>query len=154
MAKTIEVILRRKVGELGEVGDFVNVKAGYARNYLVPHGLAYQATEENRRRLEQEREAALAAEEKERETAAELAAQIQGVSITFSMLAGEEGKLYGSVGPREIAHELGDQGFDVAGRHVVLNEPIKALGVYSVPIKFHPDVQSAIKVWVIKEEGD
>ena len=71
MAKTIEVILRRKVGELGEVGDLVNVKAGYARNYLVPHGLAYQATEENRRRLEQEREAALAAEEQERQTAAE-----------------------------------------------------------------------------------
>ena len=154
MAKTVEVILRRKVGDLGEVGEVVNVKAGYARNYLFPQGFAYQATTENRRRLDQERTAALLAEEKERQDSQAVANRLEGVSITFSMLAGEEGKLYGSVGPRDIATELSGQGFDIHGRHVVLKESIKALGVYSVPIRLHPDVEVAIKVWVIKEEGE
>lgn len=154
MSKTVEVILRRKVGDLGEVGDIVNVKAGYARNYLFPQGFAYQATVENRRRLDQERAAALLAEEKERQDSQAVADRLEGVSITFSMLAGDEGKLYGSVGPRDIAAELSGQGYDIHGRHVVLKEPIKTLGVYSVPIRLHPDVEAAIKVWVIKEEGD
>ncbi len=155
VAKTVEVILRRKVGDLGEVGQLVNVKAGYARNYLLPQGLAYEATEQNRHRLKEERAATLQAEEREREKAAAVAARLEGASITFSMLAGEEGKLYGSIGPRDIATELNEQGFDdVHARHVVLHEPIKALGVYSVAMKLHPDVETSIKVWVIKEEED
>ncbi len=128
------------------------MKPGYARNYLLPQGLAYPATEENRRLLEQERAQALAAEERAREKAEKLAGRLEGTSITFSMLAAEEGKLYGSVGPRNIAGELNEQGFDVEGKHVELVEPIKALGVYSVPIKLHPDVETSIKVWVIKQE--
>lgn len=154
MAKTQEVILRRKVDELGDVGDVVNVKRGYARNYLLPQGLAYVATEQNRRRLDQERAAALMAEERDRANAQAVAARLNGLSITFSMLAGEEGKLYGSVGPRDIAAKLGEEGFDVHGRHVVLKEPIKALGVYSVLIRLYPEVEASVKVWVIKEEGE
>ena len=154
MAKTQDVILRRKVDELGDVGDVVSVKRGYARNYLLPQGLAYAATEQNRRRLEQERTAALQAEERDRSNAQVVAARLNGLSITFSMLAGEEGKLYGSVGPRDVAAKLGEEGFDVHGRHVVLKEPIKALGVYSVLIRLYPEVEASVKVWVIKEEGE
>ncbi len=154
MAKTQDVILRRKVDELGDVGDVVSVKRGYARNYLLPQGLAYAATEQNRRRLEQERAAALQAEERDRSNAQVVAARLNGLSITFSMLAGEEGKLYGSVGPRDVAAKLGEEGFDVHGRHVVLKEPIKALGVYSVLIRLYPEVEASVKVWVIKEEGE
>ena len=154
MSKSVDVILRRKVVNLGEVGDIVSVKPGYARNYLMPQGLAYQATEENRRRLEQERTAALAAEQRAREDAQGLANRLADVSITFSMLAGDEGKLYGSVGPRNVADKLGEQGYAVEPKHVLLNEPIKMLGVYSVPLRLHADVETSIKVWVIKEEGD
>ncbi len=151
MGKTQELILRRKVEYLGDVGDVVTVKAGYARNYLLPQGLAYPATEENRRRLEQERAAALAAEERDRARAAAVAERLAGTSITFAMRAGEEGKLYGSVGPRDVAAKLSEQGFEVHGRHVHM-EPIKALGVYSVPIRLYPGVEVSVKVWVIKEE--
>lgn len=154
MAKTQEVILRRKVDELGDVGDVVSVKRGYARNYLLPQGLAYVATEQNRRRLDQERAAALLAEERDRANAQGVAARLNGFSITFSMLAGEEGKLYGSVGPRDIAAKLTEEGFDIHGRHVILKEPIKALGVYSVLIRLYPEVEASVKVWVIKEEGE
>jgi large subunit ribosomal protein L9 len=148
------VILRRKIENLGDVGDLVTVKPGYARNYLLPQGLAYVASEQNRKRLESERAAALLAEELDRNNAKEVAQKLEGVSITFSMLAGEEGKLYGSVGPRDIAGQLAEQGFDIHGRHVSLVEPIKALGVYSVPIKLYPEVEASVKVWVIKEEGE
>ena len=154
MARHEEVILRRKVENLGDVGDIVSVKPGYARNYLLPQGLAYPATEQSRRRLEQERSSALQAEERDRSDARVVADRLEGVSITFSMLAGEEGKLYGSVGLRDIAGQLNEQGFDVHGRHVALNEPIKALGVYSVPIRLYPEVEASVKVWVIKEEGE
>lgn len=154
MAKTQSVILRRKVDELGDVGDVVSVKRGYARNYLLPQGLAYPATEQNQRRLDQERSAALLAEERDRSNAQVVADRLEGLSITFSMLAGEEGKLYGSVGPRDIAGKLSDEGFDIHGRHVVLKEPIKALGVYSVLIRLYPEVEASVRVWVIKEEGE
>ena len=154
MARNQDVILRRKVDNLGDVGDMVSVKPGYARNYLLPQGLAYAATEQNRKRLESERTAALLVEELDRNNAKEVAQQLEGVSITFSMLAGEEGKLYGSVGPKDVAGQLSEMGFDIHGRHVSLVEPIKALGVYSVPIKLYPEVEASVKVWVIKEEGE
>lgn len=154
MAKTLEVILRRKVDDLGDVGDVVSVKAGYARNYLLPQGLAYHASEESRRRLEQERKTAMLAEARDRANAEAVAERLAGTSITFSMLAGEEGKLYGSVGPRDVASRLNEEGFDLHGRHIVMKETIKALGVYSVPVRLHPDVEVSVKVWVIKEEGE
>lgn len=154
MAKHQDVILRRKVDELGDVGDVVSVKRGYARNYLLPQGLAYPATEQNQRRLDQERAATLLAEERDRANAQIVAERLDGLSITFSMLAGEEGKLYGSVGPRDIATKLSEEGFDIHGRHIVLKEPIKALGVYSVLIRLYPGVEASVRVWVIKEEGE
>lgn len=150
--KTLEVILRRKIENLGEIGDVVRVKPGHARNYLLPQGLAYLATEENKRRLERERARALEAEARERGAAEEAARRIEGLSLTFQVLAGEEGKLYGSVGPADIAARLEEMGHRVEKRQVGLGEPIRALGAYTVPIKLHPDVHPEIKVWVIQQE--
>ncbi len=154
MARNLEVILRRKVENLGDVGDVMAVKSGFARNYLLPQGLAYAASDANRELLEQERSTALVAEERDRSNARVLAEKLEGVSITFSMLAGEEGKLYGSVGPRDIASELSEQGHDVKARHVLLPDTIKMLGVYSVPIRLYPEVEASVKVWVVKEEEE
>ena len=147
----MEVILRQSVEKLGHPGDVVNVSAGYARNYLLPRGIAYAATPGNKRRIEQERARLEAAEEARRSAARDLAGRLEQVSLTFSARVGEEGKLFGSVTAGDIHLQLGAQGFaQVEKRMIDLHEPIRALGVYKVPIKLHADVKPEIKVWVIK----
>jgi large subunit ribosomal protein L9 len=148
----MQVILRERLDHLGNAGEVVDVKAGYARNYLIPQGLAYEATAGNVRRIESERartqqkEAATAAEARER------AKEIEGVSLTFHARAGQEGKLFGSITSGDIAEKLAEQGVVVDRRSIELEEPIKALGVTSVPIRLHPQVHPEIKVWVIAED--
>jgi large subunit ribosomal protein L9 len=129
----------------------VNVSAGFARNYLLPRGFAYEATAGNKKRMEQERERLEAAENSRRQAAEEIAKQLEPVSLTFSARVGEEGKLFGSVTTADIAHQLEAQGFKIEKRQIDLHEPIKALGVYRVPIRVHADVRAEIKVWVIKQ---
>jgi large subunit ribosomal protein L9 len=146
----MEVILRQAVEKLGHPGDIVNVSNGYARNYLLPRGVAYLATEGNKRRIAQERQRLEAAEEARRVNAREMASKLEQVSLTFSARVGEEGKLFGSVTSGDIAQQLAAQGFTIEKRHVELHEPIKALGVYRVPVRLHADVHPEIKVWVIK----
>jgi len=146
----MEVILRQAVEKLGHPGDVVTVSNGYARNYLLPRGVAYVATEGNKRRIAQERQRLEAAEEARRSTARETAEKLEQVSLTFSARVGEEGKLFGSVTSGDIAQQLNAQGFAVEKRHIELHEPIKALGVYRVPVRLHADVHPEIKVWVIK----
>ena len=147
----MEVILRQAVENLGNPGEVVSVSNGYARNYLLPRGIAYQATEGNKKRISQEK-ARLEAAETERGGAAEdVAKKLEEVSITFAARVGEEGKLFGSVTTGDIADQLAAQGFTIEKRQVDLHEPIKALGVYRVPIKLHADVKPEIKVWVIKQ---
>ncbi|MDQ3515206.1 MAG: 50S ribosomal protein L9, partial [Gemmatimonadota bacterium] len=136
---------------LGHPGDVVTVSAGFARNYLLPRGFAYEATAGNKKRMEQERERLEAAESSRREAAEEVAKQLEPVSLTFSARVGEEGKLFGSVTTADIAHQLEGQGFKIEKRQIDLHEPIKALGVYRVPIRVHADVRAEIKVWVIKQ---
>lgn len=147
----MEVILRQAVDNLGHPGDIVNVSAGFARNYLLPRGFAYEATAGNKKRMEQERERLEAAEASRREAAEELAKKLEPVSLTFSARVGEEGKLFGSVTTADIAHQLEGQGFKIEKRQIDLHEPIKALGVYRVPIRVHADVRAEVKVWVIKQ---
>ena len=147
----MEVILRQAVEKLGHTGDVVNVSNGYARNYLLPRGVAYLATDGNKRRIEQERQRLEAAEEARRTSARELADRLEQVSLTFSARVGEEGKLFGSVTASDITTQLVAQGFHVEKRQIDLHEPIKALGVYRVPIRLHADVHPQIKVWVIKQ---
>lgn len=147
----MEVILRQAVDNLGHPGDVVTVSAGFARNYLLPRGFAYEATAGNKKRMEQERERLEAAETSRREAAEEVAKKLEPVSLTFSARVGEEGKLFGSVTTADIAHQLEGQGFKIEKRQIDLHEPIKALGVYRVPIRVHADVRAEIKVWVIKQ---
>ena len=147
----MEVILRQAVDNLGHTGDIVKVSAGYARNFLLPRGLAYEATTGNKKRLEQERNRLEAAESERKGKASEIATKIEQVSLTFSARVGEEGKLFGSVGAADIAAELEKQGLHVEKRQVDLHEPIKALGVYRVPIRLHADVKPEVRVWVIKQ---
>ena len=147
----MEIILRQAVENLGSPGDVVKVKSGYARNYLLPHGLAYEATPGNLKRIQQERDRLEAAENERRGVAQGLAERLEQVSLTFSARVGEEGKLFGSVTAADIQHQLESQGFTIERRQIDLHEPIKALGVYRVPVKLHADVKPEVKVWVIKQ---
>ena len=147
----MEIILRQAVENLGKPGDVVTVKNGYARNYLLPRGFAYEATPGNLKRIAQERDRLEAAENERRSGAEDLAKRLEEVQLTFSARVGEEGKLFGSVTAADIAEQLGAQGFQIEKRLIDLHEPIKALGVYRVPVKLHADVKPEIRVWVIKQ---
>lgn len=146
----MEVILRQAVENLGHPGDIVDVSAGFGRNYLLPRGLAYAATSGNKKRIEQEKQRLDAAEASRRGAAETVAERLGQVSLTFSARVGDEGKLFGSVTAADIAHQLEAQGFTVEKRQVDLHEPIRALGIYRVPIRLHADVRPEVKVWVIK----
>ncbi len=147
----MEVILREDVQHLGHAGEVVKVKDGYARNYLLPKGLAYPATEANKRKItyESERIAKQRAAEK---TAAEAeAARLVDIHLTFPVKVGEEDKLYGSVTASDIQRKLEESGLHVDKRKVDLPEPIRELGEFRVGIKIHPDVRPEIRVTVVKE---
>jgi len=147
----MDVILREDVEKLGHAGEVVTVKDGYARNYLLPRGLAYLATDGNRRRLDEEQR------QRDRRVAAEVsgargvAAKLEAVSLSFSMKAGEGDKLFGSVTAGDIAERLQAEGMQVDRKAVELAEPIKALGVYKVAVRLHHEVKPEVRVWVVKE---
>ena len=148
----MEVILRQAIENVGNPGDIVKVSNGYARNYLLPRGLAYEATVANRKRIAQEKARLEAAESQRRGLAQSLASRLEQVSLTFSARVGEEEKLFGSVTAADIAQQLHAQGFpEIEKRQIDLHEPIKALGIYKVPIRLHADVKPEVKVWVIKQ---
>ena len=147
----MEIILRQAIENLGHPGDVVTVKNGYARNFLLPRGFAYEATPGNLKRIGAERGRLEAAENERRESASELAKRLEEVQLTFSARVGEEGKLFGSVTSADIAEQLTAQGFTIERRLIDLHEPIKALGVYRVPVRLHADVKPEIRVWVIKQ---
>ena len=147
----MEIILRQAVESLGHPGDVVTVKNGYARNFLLPRGYAYEATPGNLKRIAAERSRLEAAENERRDSASDLAKKLEEVQLTFSARVGEEGKLFGSVTSADIAEQLAAQGFNIEKRLIDLHDPIKALGVYRVPVKLHADVKPEIRVWVIKQ---
>ena len=146
----MEVILRAAVEKLGHPGDVVKVSPGFERNYLLPRGIAYEATPGNLKRIAQEKGRLEAAETTRREAAQLVANTLEPISLTFSARVGEEGKLFGSVTSADIAQQLEAQGVHIEKRMIDLHEPIRALGVYKVPVKLHADVKAEIKVWVIK----
>lgn len=147
-----QVILRMDVEDLGRAGEVVEVKPGYARNYLIPKGLAYSASEGNVRRLDNERQQARLSLERQKGRAEGLASELEGRSVSFKVRAGEEGKLFGSVTSADIAEELAREGVTIDRRDIVLEEPIKELGVFRVPVRLHADVQPEVTVWVVAEE--
>ena len=148
----MQVILRDALGKLGRAGDIVSVKPGYARNYLIPKGLAFEATNANIRRIEREKDKLEQRAAEQLTYARKRAAALEGVSVTFNARAGEEGKLFGSITNADVAEKLAEQGIEVDRRQIILDEPIKSLGVFSVPVRLHAEVQPEVKVWVIKEE--
>ena len=148
----MEVILRQAVDNVGKPGDIVEVKDGFARNYLLPRGLAFLATEGNRKRIAQEKQRLEAAENERIRQAQQIASRLEKVSLTFSARVGEEERLFGSVTAADITQQLHAQGFEeIEKRQIDLHEPIKALGVYKVPIRLHAEVKPEIRVWVIKQ---
>lgn len=152
--RNVKVILRNSIEKLGAEGDVVTVRAGFARNYLLPQGFAYEATAGNIRRIESERRREEERARRDYLEARRRAKALEGISLTFEMLAGEESKLFGSITAADITEKLNQQGldFEVDRRQVELEEPIKTLGVFSVPIRLSAEVQPEIKVWVSKQE--
>ena len=148
----MQVILKNQLENLGNAGDVVNVKPGYARNYLIPQGLAYEATDSNVKRIERERAQISKRAAEDLNGARERARAFEGLSVTFNARAGEEGKLFGSITTGDIAEKLAEQGVEIDRKQIQLDEPIKALGVFSVPIRLHAEVRPELKVWVIKDE--
>lgn len=146
----MDVILRQDVDNLGERGAKVSVARGYARNYLIPRKLAVAATEGNLRMLQEEEKLRDVRENKVKRHSDRLAQKLGKVSVTAEVQVGEEDKLFGSVTSGDIEELLKGQGYEIDKKLIQLDEPIKALGVYTVPIKLHKDVECAIKVWVVK----
>jgi len=145
----MKVILTSSVPGLGQTGDMVDVKNGYARNYLIPQGKAMAATTGNVKTLEHQKRIVASRVEKERKEAAGLAERLGAVSITLNRHAGEEDKLFGSVTTRDISEALSAEGIEIEHHVIQLEEPIKTLGVYNVPVKLHADVLVEVKVWVV-----
>ncbi|MGH1363550.1 MAG: 50S ribosomal protein L9 [Calditrichia bacterium] len=147
----MKIILRQDYENLGKTGDIVTVKPGYARNFLLPNKIAYPARPNFVRMLEEEQRQKQQKVRKEAQIAQDMAAKLSSVSLTIPVSVGEEDKMFGSVTSQDIADALAKEGHEIDRRKIVLEEPIKALGVTSVPIKLFPEVTAEIKVWVVKE---
>jgi large subunit ribosomal protein L9 len=147
----IEVILREDVKSLGRAGELVRVKPGYARNFLLPHGLAYEATEGNKKRIAAEGKARATRGQAERAEAERFAAALGGLTLTLGGKAGEEGKLFGSITAQDIADALGREGHQVDKRRVELQHPIKTLGHHTVGIRLPHEVQAEVRLSVVAE---
>ena len=148
----MEVILREDVEKLGTRGQVVKVAAGYARNFLLPKRLAVQATEANKKIVEQERQAHLRKEAKAKGEAEDLAKLMTSVSVTIAQKAGEADQLFGSVTSKDIADALAAANYTIDRKKIHLEEPIKQLGEFKVPVRLHRDVTVEITVTVVREE--
>jgi len=147
----MEIILRADVQHLGKIGEVVKVKDGYARNYLLPQGLAYPATDANKKKITYEGERLVKQQAAEKSAAETEATRLADVQLTFAVKVGEEEKLYGSVTAGDIQRKLEELGIHVDKRKIDLAEPIRELGEYHVGIKIHPEVRPEVRVTVVKE---
>lgn len=147
----MKIILKKDFESIGKVGDIVEVKDGYARNYLIPKGIALAADDKNIRLLEVEHQRLELKLTKDRKIAEKLAEQLNNVSCTATVQVGEEDKVFGAVTTQIISDLLKEKGFDIDRKKILLDEPIKALGIYAIPIKLHTNVEAKIKLWVVKE---
>ena len=147
----MKIILKEDFESLGKVGEVVEVKAGFARNFLIPKQVALQATPQNLRVIEQEKSRNKIKLSKDKREAEVLAEQLKKVSLTANVQVGEEDKIFGAVTSQNISELLSAKGFEIDKRKIQLEDPLKALGVFEVPIKLHTEVEAKIKVWVVKE---
>jgi large subunit ribosomal protein L9 len=149
---SMQVILKEEVPNLGQMGELVTVKPGYGRNYLIPKGLAVEATPRNIKRLEHERRNIERRKEKLMAEARSVADRLRDMSITIAKKTTDEDRLYGSVTNREIADALSEEGINVDRRKIIIEEPIRSLGVFKVKVKLNTDLYGEVKVWVVKSE--
>ncbi|MCX7610013.1 MAG: 50S ribosomal protein L9 [Ignavibacterium sp.] len=147
----MKVILRKDIEQLGKVGQVIDVKDGYAINYLIPRGLAYVAVKGNLKALEEEKKVIEKRNLQELKNAQQLAADLEKISITIPVQVGEEDKIFGTVTTQMIADSLSEKGYQIDKRKIELEEAIKTLGIYTASIKLHPNVTAKIKVWVVRE---
>ena len=147
----MRIVLREDIDKLGQRGEVVDVATGYARNFLLPKGKALLATDGNLKVVERERRRYVLTQAKEREEAATVARRLAGISCTIVRKVGENEQLYGSVTASDIAEYLAKEGVSIDKRRILLEEPLKALGIYTVPVKVHADVMGEVRVWVVKE---
>jgi large subunit ribosomal protein L9 len=147
----MQVILMEDIDRLGKRGSIVTVADGYGRNYLIPQRKAIGATPGNRRWYEQEERQSTVRAEKARREAERLKKNIDKLSLTVIVQAGEDDKLFGSVTSQTIAQLLKEQGVEIDRRKIVLEEPLRELGVYTIPIRLHSEVEAQIKLWVVRE---
>ena len=147
----MKVILRRDHESLGKIGEVVDVKDGYARNFLLPRGIAYAALSGNMKALEEEKKSVEKKNLQELKAAESLATELETVSVTIPVQVGEEDKIFGTVTTQMIADALKEKGHDIDKRKIEIEEPIKALGIYGVSVKLHANVNAKIKVWVVRE---
>lgn len=152
MANALRIILRKDVENLGEMGEIVNVKPGYARNYLIPRELAYLVSDKAIHRFEYEKKQFEKIKALEKVDAEKIAAQLAELQVSIPMKVGEEGKLYGSVTTQMIAQELELRNFNIDKKQIIIDDQIKSLGVFDVKIKLHTEVLANLKIWVISEE--
>jgi large subunit ribosomal protein L9 len=145
------VILLQDVEKVGHAGEVVQVKPGFARNFLIPQRQALVATDANVAHFESMRRQSEAAAERERRTAEALAKKLEQDSLTAQVKVGEEERLFGSVTAQNVADLLAEKGYAIDRRAVQLEEPIRALGVYTIALQLHPEVRATIKLWVVKE---
>ena len=148
----MQVILRQNVSKLGTIGEIVSVKMGYGRNYLIPRQLAYVASPGAIKALETEKKQYAVKMDKVKANAEVVAGQLADLQVSIPMQVGEEGRLFGSVTSQMIGQELDLRGFSVAKRNIIIEEPIKTLGVFEIKVKLHQDISAPLKVWVIAEE--
>lgn len=151
--KQIQIVLKENVDKLGQMGDVVTVRAGYARNYLIPAGLALLATEKNLKMIEESRRKIQARIAREIRTVEDLAKQLSSIEVIAQLQVGEEERVFGAVTASDIAELLAQKGISIDRRWIDLEEPIKGLGSYTVPIKLQHGVQTMLKVNVVKKEN-
>jgi large subunit ribosomal protein L9 len=149
----MEVILKQDIAKLGKAGDVAKVKDGFARNFLFPRGQAVELTPASLQKLEQEKQRLASQKERLRAEAQQLKEKLQLLSLTIPALVkdGETEALYGSIAAADIAALLKEEAFEIDKSRIMLAEPIKALGIYEVPVELHPEVEAKIKVWVVKK---
>jgi large subunit ribosomal protein L9 len=147
----LKIILLKDVERLGDAGDVVQVADGFGRNFLIPQRQALVATDANVAQFETWRKQHEAASDRERKVAEELGKRLEKDSLTAGVRVGEEERLFGSVTSQTITALLKEKGYDVDRRAVELEEPIRALGVYNIQVRLHPQVTSTVKLWVVKE---
>jgi len=147
----MEVILKQDVNRLGKAGSIINVKDGFARNFLIPNGLAVPKSKSNLQKFEQEKQRKSLESERAKKEAEEIKNKLSALSITIPVLTQEEDKIFGSISAVDVERCLKEEGLDIDKNLIIMDEPIKSLGIYEIPIKLHPEIEAKVKVWIVKK---